>query len=80
MGEDATGAAESTSKLREQVLALAGVDVMKNANEYKGVYQILQEIARVWQDISDVDQAALLELLAGKVFASVHSNVCIEYA
>lgn len=80
MGEDATGAAESTSKLREQVLALAGVDVMKNANEYKGVYQILQEIARVWKDISDIDQAALLELLAGKVFASVHSNVCIEYA
>lgn len=78
MGEDATGAAESTSKLREQVLALAGVDVMKNANEYKGVYQILQEIARVWKDISDVDQAALLELLAGKnrsnILASLLNN------
>lgn len=78
MGEDATGAAESTSKLRKQVLALAGVDVMKNANEYKGVYQILQEIARVWKDISDVDQAALLELLAGKnrsnILASLLNN------
>lgn len=80
MGEDAIGAAESTSKLREKILALAGVDIMVDANNYKGIYQILQEIARVWEDISDVDQAALLELLAGKNRANVLAGLLNNFA
>ena len=30
MGEDTDGMVESTSKLREEIMALSGVDIMKN--------------------------------------------------
>ena len=71
-GESTDGMAESTSKLREQVLALTnvagkgGFDIMLNDDEFKSTYDIVKGIAETWEDISDVNQAALLELLAGK--------------
>ena len=30
MGEDTSGMVESTAKLREEILALSGVDIMEN--------------------------------------------------
>ena len=65
-GEDTTGAVESTSKLRSKVKSLSGVDILTDTGAYKDTYTILLEISKVWEDISDIDQAALLELLAGK--------------
>ena len=45
---------------------------------YKSTYQILKEIANIWDQISDKNQAALLEKLAGKrggqVVAGLLSN------
>lgn len=67
LGEESEGAAETTAKLREQVMALAGVDILTPDTEaYKSTYEILREISKVWKDMNDLDQAALLELLAGK--------------
>lgn len=67
LGEESEGAAETTAKLREQVMALAGVDILTPDTEaYKSTYEILKEISKVWKDMNDLDQAALLELLAGK--------------
>ena len=73
MGESTDGMAESTSKLREQVLALTnvngkgGFDIMTDGGKsFKSTYSIMQGISKVWKDMSDVDQAALLELIAGK--------------
>lgn len=67
-GEDTDGLANSTSELRESVLALTGqkVDIMLNEDTFKSTYQIIKEISEVWSSISDIDQAALLELLGGK--------------
>lgn len=70
-GVDSDGAVESTSKLQSKVKALSGVDILTETGEYKSTYQILSQIADVWEDINDMDQAALLELLAGKRNASV---------
>lgn len=77
-GDSTEGMAETTSKLQEKIKALAGVDIMKSANEFKSTTQILKELGAVWNDISDTDQAAVLELIAGKnnsvTAASILSN------
>lgn len=65
VGEDADGAAESISDLRKQVIALSGVDIMKDENTYKSTYEILKEISPVYSKLTDKNQAGLLELLAG---------------
>lgn len=70
-GLDSDGAVTSTSKLRSKVQALSGVDILTATGEYKSTYEILSQIADVWGTINDMDQAALLELLAGKRNASV---------
>lgn len=71
----------STAKLREEVLALTGmkVDIMLNDEEFKSTYQIMEEISRVWKDIADVDQAALLELLGGKRQANILSSMLTNF-
>lgn len=70
-GVDSDGAVTSKSKLRSKVQALSGVDILTETGDYKSTYEILSQIADVWEKISDIDQAALLELLAGKRNASV---------
>lgn len=63
MGESTDGMAVSTSKLRAQLLALTnvdgtgGFDILTNTGEFKSTYEIMQGIANVWQDMSDVNQA-----------------------
>ena len=72
-GESIDGMAESTSKLREQIKALTnisgtgGFDIMTDDGDaFKSTYEIMLGISKVWKDMSDVNQAALLELIAGK--------------
>lgn len=66
MGEETEGAVESTSKLQAQLKALTGVDILTNSGAYKDTFTILKEIGAVWQDMDSMDQAAALELMAGK--------------
>lgn len=79
MGEETDGLASSTSKLREEVMALSGVDIMKNENEYKSTAEIIKEIGAVYGDMTDVSQAALLEKLAGKTRASTVAGLLENY-
>lgn len=65
-GEDTTGVITSKSKLRSKIKTLSGIDILTDTGAYKSTYDILLEISKVWKDMSDVDQAALLELIAGK--------------
>ena len=65
-GEDTTGVVESKSKLRTKVKSLTGVDILTDTGAYRSTYDILLDISKVWKDISDIDQAALLEVIAGK--------------
>lgn len=66
MGEDTDGVCESTSKLREQIKALSGVDIMLDDDTFKSTAQQVKELGAVFENLSDTSQAALLEIIAGK--------------
>lgn len=66
MGEDTEGMVESTSKLRDLVKGMTGFDIMEDENTFKSIYDIMVGIGKEWENLSDIDQAALLEALAGK--------------
>lgn len=65
-GEDNEGLITSMSKLREKIQGLSGVDILTDTGAYKSTYQILLEISKVFSTMNDMDQAALLEIIAGK--------------
>lgn len=71
-GEDTEGMAESTSKLREKIMALTnvngkgGFDIMVDADNFKSTYEIMEGISKVWKDISDVNQANIICLYVQK--------------
>lgn len=75
LGEDAEGAAENVSKLREQMLALTGVDIQLNKNTYKSTYQILLEMSKVWDKLDDMSRASVLEQLFGKRQANIGAAI-----
>lgn len=63
MGEEAT---LTTSKLRALVQGLTGVDIQKDENTFKSIYDILLEIGKEWKNLTDIEQASLSEALFGK--------------
>ncbi len=77
-GEDTDGMAESTSKLRTQIMALTnldgtgGFDIMDEKGGFKSTYEMMKGIAKAYNqmDASSPNAAALLELIAGKNRAS----------
>lgn len=60
--------AETTSQLQAKLKALTHgkVDIMIDADNFKNTTQILREMAQVWEEMTDVEQAAALELIGGK--------------
>ena len=56
-GLDTEGMVTSTAKLRKEVLALSGVDILKDKNTFKSTYQILDGLANKWSDLTDIQQA-----------------------
>ena len=75
MGEETEGVIESVSKLQAKVKAISGVDILTDTGDYKDTYTILKEIGTVWENMADIDQAALLELMAGKNRANTLSAI-----
>ena len=65
-GLDTEGMAESTASLRQEIMALSGVDIMIDDNTFKSTYDILDELSMKWQDLTDIQQASITELIAGK--------------
>ncbi len=78
MGEDTTGMVESTATLRREIMALSGVDIMLDDSTFKSTYAIMDELSQKWKDLTDIQQASIIELMAGKhqgnVFASLMQN------
>lgn len=75
-GESTEGMANSVSELRDQLMLLTKgrVDILTDEGNYKGTYEILRDIASVWDDIvanQGTDSAAILELIGGKRNANV---------
>lgn len=91
LGEDTDGLVATVSKLQENVKMLTsvnggeGISLLDDNGNYRSTYEILQDIADIYDDIVAADKAdgknranALLEMLAGKnrsnVLASILQN------
>lgn len=70
MGEDTEGLISNTGKLRDTIQELSGVDIMIDDSTFKSTYEQMDAIAGVFHELSDTNQAALLETIAGKNRAS----------
>lgn len=70
MSEDTDGLCDSSSKLREQLQALTGVDIMIDDSTFKSTADIVKELGATWDRLSDSSQAATLEIIAGKTRAN----------
>ena len=66
LGLETDGMVESTATLQKEIMALSGVDIMKDKDTFKSTYQILDELATKWTDLTDIQQASITELIAGK--------------
>jgi TP901 family phage tail tape measure protein len=78
-GLETDGMVESTAKLREEILALSGVDIMLNENTFKSTYQIMDELAAKWEDLTDIQQATITELVAGKRQGNIVSSLMTNF-
>lgn len=80
-GESTDGMASSVSKLRDEILALTGneVDIQIDEDTFKSSYQILQEIAGVWDELTDISRANILEMLGGKRNANAVSALITNF-
>ena len=65
-GLETEGMVESTATLRKEIMALSGVDIMLDENTFKSSYDILGELADKWSTLTDIQQASITELVAGR--------------
>lgn len=67
-GLETEGMVESTVQLRELIQGLTGFDIMADeaGTQFKDIYDIVVGIGHEWKTLTDVEQAGLLEALAGK--------------
>lgn len=75
-GEDTSDMITSVPKLRKEIMALADVDIM-DGDKFKSTYQIIDEIAAKWKNLSDTAKATLTEDIAGKNRANIF-NALVE--
>lgn len=72
-GEDIEGVM-SVLDNQKSIKALTGVDILeKDQQTIRSIYDIFLDISKVYKDMSDVDQSALLDIIAGKHRASAIS-------
>lgn len=74
-GLDMEGMADSTATLRKEIMALSGVDIMIDDDTFKSTYQIIEELAAKWGELTDIQQASITELIAGKRQGNIISAV-----
>lgn len=70
-GESTEGMANSVSELRQELMSITGytsapLDIMLDDTTFKSTYQVMDELAAIWDQLADVDQANILELIGGK--------------
>lgn len=74
---DAEGMAETTSVLQEKLYALSHgkVNIMIDDENIKSTTQIIREFASAYDEMTDSERAAALELMGGKVQANVLASL-----
>ena len=83
------GMNEETEELDENLVNIKGdvyeltnnkVSIMEDENTYKSTYQILSEISEVWDQLSDKNQAELLDKLFGKARAQIGAAIISNFS
>lgn len=76
MGEEVDESVNTVPKLRKEIQALTGVDILNEAGDgFRSTYEILLDIAKIWPSLSDMEQSAVLEDLGGKNQANILSSL-----
>lgn len=77
LGESTENVYTSSSKLADKIESLTNIDgnggvkILEVDNKtFRSIYDIFVDLSKVYQQMSDVDQSALLDLIAGKNRAS----------
>lgn len=80
LGETTDGVYTSASKLAAKIEGLTNIDgkggvqiLEADGETFRSIYDIFVDISKVYQQMSDTDQSALLDLIAGKNRASAVS-------
>lgn len=85
-GLETEAMASSTSKLREKILALTnvtgngGFDILTDKGQFKSTYDMMEGISAAYVKMTDtVNQASLIELIAGKRTANVAASILTNF-
>lgn len=66
-GLETDGMVESTAKLRDYLLQVAGIDILDaTGKNFKSTYQIMSELAQVWGQLNGLEKSGILDKIAGK--------------
>lgn len=80
-GESTEGMAKSVSELRAELLKLTNnkLDIMADDSSFKNTYQIIKELSEIWDELTDVDRANVLELISGKRNATAVTSLITNF-
>jgi len=80
LGEELDSAYSTTAKYREKLLAITGVDILKeNGQDFKSTFQILRELAGAWEGLSDLDQSSVTYMVAGIRNSNVFNSLMQQW-
>ncbi|MEG1562297.1 MAG: phage tail tape measure protein [Bacteroides sp.] len=80
LGEELPGEYDSIAKYREKLLGLTGVDILEDdAETFRATYDILNDLAGVYDKLSGVDQASVRTMLAGTRQTNIFNALMSEW-
>lgn len=81
---DTEGMVTDITKLQNQLISLAGVDIFDLNGEFRSTYDILSDLSHVWGNLNSVEQATITSMVAGttqaNLFNSIMSNLATDGA
>ena len=82
MNEETEELDDNLVNIKGDVYDLTGgkVSIMEDEETYKSTYQILKEISEVWDELSDKNQAQLLDKLFGKTRAQIGASIISNFS
>lgn len=78
LGIDTTGMSSGTKSVVQIFKHMAGIDIMDGKN-YKSTYDILDELASKWKNLTDAEKAALSEAVGGKRGGSIMASLMTNW-
>lgn len=69
LGEEVDESVDSISKVQTQILNITHgkVNIFDDAGEFRDYYEIIEDISKIYNDLSSTEQASLTEILFGKM-------------